>query len=100
MIRPIESQAVNKNEPYVVNKLIRCGVAGVILVRVGLGWVGRSQLALDGRKVHRVLDDRDVVRDVKCKGVDRAEEGASIFGFLQIAHSGLAETELRNAKRR
>lgn len=94
MIGPVEEECVRNHQADVCDKLFGVVVTRIVRVRVGLGWVGRVEFALDGGEIHGRFDDRGIVGDVEGDGVDWAQEGRGVFQFFQCADGGCQETPL------
>ena len=86
MVRTIKRETILENEANVGDELICTMVARILRVGIGLGGVGRSQLSLDGCKVHRILDNLRIMGDVKSDRIDWSQKWACILHFLQRAN--------------
>jgi hypothetical protein len=97
MLRSIKRETVGKHTADVGDELVRGLVMWVL--RIWLGGVGGCKLAFDGAKVHRVLDDGRVVRDVEGDRIHGPEKGSRILELLQCPNCRATELPLRHGER-
>lgn len=98
MVRPVECNAVGKDGPDIMNKLFCVVIPRVVRIRVRFRRIGSSQFPLNGREIHRVFYDGEVVGNVKSNRVDGSQEGTGVFGFFERAHGRLTEAVLWDAE--
>lgn len=87
MIWPIERKAVGEHLADVGNELVGVVITRVGRIRIGFLRVGRRELALDGPKIHWILDDSGIVGNVQGDRVNGMEERRSILHLSQRTDS-------------
>jgi hypothetical protein len=83
MIRPIEGHTITENQSNIGNKFVGTDVTRIGRSGVGFNRVRSEQFALDGRKVHRMLDDLKIMRYVQSLWVDGGAEGSGILHLFE-----------------
>lgn len=94
MVGTVEGDGVGDHEPDVRNELLCTVIPRIVEIGVGLGGIRGVQLALDGRKVHGMLDNRWIVWDVEGDRVDGKQEWHGVLGLLQAFDCGRKEAQL------
>ena len=88
MVWTVESNAIAKDEAYILHKLLSGVVARVGGVGVRLRGVRGAELALDGGEVHWTLDDLGVMGDAQRDRIDGIQEGTCVLHLLQRTNGG------------
>lgn len=100
MIWAIEGDTILEDQPNICNELVRMIVTGIGRIGIRFDGVGGGKFAIDGGKIHRLLDDGGVQWDIERDMVDRVIERLAVLQFLQCANCRCTETMLRSTKRR
>lgn len=100
MIWTVERKTVLEDASDVGNEFLGVIISRVSRIWVWLDGVRRSELSFNSRKVHGLLDDLGVMRDIKSKRVDRELEWPCVLEFLQSANSRSGKLMLMDAESR
>jgi len=79
MIGTVKGDAVAEDQADVGYKFFRIVVTWVLRIGIGLRRIRRIEFSFDRRKIHRILNNTGVVRNVQSDRVDRIKERCGIF---------------------
>ncbi len=86
MLRAVEQSAILKDQADICEVLVGVEIAWIVQVCVWLCRIGGGKLALDGREVHRLLDNSGIMWYIKSDRVDRVQKRSSIFHFAKVTN--------------
>ena len=100
MVRPIEGHTITEDQSNIGYEFISADVTRIGRVRVRFNRVGSQQFALNGRKVHGMLNDLKIVRYLQSFWVDGEAEGSGILHLFEGSYRRQSELVLRYTESR
>lgn len=97
VVGPVEGETIDEDKSNIRHEFVYITVVGILRIWIRLRGIGRIDFALNGRKVHRMFDNRQIMRDIESHNVHGFQERRGILQLLQRTNARLAKFELRHA---
>lgn len=83
VVGSVEGETIDEDKSNIRHKFIYVAVVGILRIWIGLRGIRRIDFALNGRKVHGMFDNRQIMRNIESHHIHGFQERRGILQLLQ-----------------